>query len=330
MSRKVRWGVLSTANIACEQLIPAIHRAVNAEVVAIASGSGQAQSAAERLEIPKFYDSYQSLLDDSEIDAVYIPLPNHLHREWTSQAARAKKHVLCEKPAALNTREVREILDECGKSNVLFMEAFMYRFHPQHQKVKDLIQDGVIGGVKLMRASFSFFMENREGNIRLASEMGGGAVYDIGCYCINSIRYILGREPVSVRAFGEIENGVDTDARAILNFANGIHAIFDCSFNMAMRNEYEVVGTKGTIRVPQAFRPDIHGGRGIIEIHQELAKKEIAIVANQYQQEVEHFSNCVLSGQQPEYSGENTLKNMKVIDAVLQAIKTGEEVAIDE
>jgi xylose dehydrogenase (NAD/NADP) len=330
MNRKVKWGVLGTAKIACEQLIPAIRRSVNAEVVAIASGSGKAQSIAERFEIPRFYDSYQALLDDPEVDAVYIPLPNHLHREWTIRAARAKKHVLCEKPAALHASEVREMLDECVRNNVLFMEAFMYRFHPQHQKVKELIREGEIGEVRLMRASFSFFMENREGNIRLAPDKGGGAVYDIGCYCIHVIRHILGSEPVSVRAFGEINNGVDTDAWAILHFADGTRALFDCSFHMAMRQEYEVVGTKGRVFVPFAFRPDLQGGRGIIEIHQELAKKEIAIVADQYQREVEHFSDCVLHGQQPIYSEDNIWKNMKVIDAVLKAIKTGEEVGIDE
>jgi xylose dehydrogenase (NAD/NADP) len=330
MNRKVKWGILGTAKIASEQLIPAIRRSANAEVVAIASGSGKAQSFAERFEIPRVHDSYQALLDDPEVDAVYIPLPNHLHREWTIRAARAKKHVLCEKPASLTASEVREMLAACSENNVLFMEAFMYRFHPQHQKVKELIRDGEIGEVRLMRASFSFFLENREGNIRLDPDKGGGAVYDIGCYCVHSIRNILGSEPVSVRAFGESNNGVDTDVRAILHFADGTRALFDCSFHMAMRQEYEVIGTNGRILVPFAYRPDLQGGRGIIEIHREDVKTEIALVADQYQLEVEHFSDCVLHGRQPVYSGEDIWKNMKVIDAVLTAIRTQEEVDMDE
>src|SRR5690625_2330163 len=184
--KKIKWGIISTARIGITQLIPAIKRSTNAEVVAIATQSdiNKATLIAEQFQIEKVYNSYEKLLNDPNIDAVYIPLPNHLHKEWAIKAAQKGKHILCEKPAALTTEEVYEIKKACEENNVLFMEAFMYYFHPQHNRVKEIIDTGEIGEVTFMQAGFSFYLaeERRAHNIRMSGEKGGGSIYDIGCY----------------------------------------------------------------------------------------------------------------------------------------------------
>jgi D-xylose 1-dehydrogenase (NADP+, D-xylono-1,5-lactone-forming) len=321
MGRKIKWGILSTAQIAMEQLIPAIQRSENGEVYAIASSSGKAKKVAEQLQIPISYESYDELLADPEVDAVYIPLPNNLHHEWTIKAANAKKHVLCEKPAALNAEQVAEMMFACKQNGVIFMEAFMYRFHPQHQKVKELLQENAIGDVKAMRTFFSFFIEDREGNIRMNPQLGGGALFDIGCYCINSLRYILEEEPLTLKVLVEPStDGVDTSAAGVLLFPNNVLATLVCSFDATFKGEYEIVGTKGTICVPYAYRPDLHSGQGIVQLYKEDEEIEFTIKADQYQLEVEHFANCILTNRQPDYSGENTLNNMRVIESLLRQI----------
>jgi D-xylose 1-dehydrogenase (NADP+, D-xylono-1,5-lactone-forming) len=314
--RKVRWGILSTADIAQKQLIPAIERAENAEVVAIASGSGRAQAVADKFHIEKVYDNYDALLDDPNVDAVYIPLPNHLHKEWVIKAAEKGKHVLCEKPAALDTKETKELVDACRKYNVRFMEAFMYQFHPQHNRVKEIIASGEIGEVQMVEASFSFFMENPEGNIRMDPEKGGGALYDIGCYCIHSIRNILGEEPVSIYAEADIDPKykVDTGAYVIMTMESGKRATFNCSFTSPMREQYVVKGTKGYITVPRAYRPDNHGHEGLVIVEKGNETRVERIVGDQYKLEVEHFSQAVLDGVDPIYTGEKTIQNMEVIE----------------
>mgnify|MGYP001948433970 CR=1 FL=1 len=177
----MRWGVLSTAKIGLTQVIPAIQRSKNGRVVAIASRNIEnAKNVAEDLEIDTAYGSYEELLDDSSIDAVYIPLPNALHKEWVIKAAEKKKHVLCEKPVAVSLEELKEMTDACEKNGIKFMEAFMYQFHPQHQKVKDLIAEGVIGDVAMMRASFTFFL-NDSSHVRLSEDLAGGFMFDVGC-----------------------------------------------------------------------------------------------------------------------------------------------------
>lgn len=317
--RKIKWGILSTAQIAVEQLIPAIRRSSNGEVYAIASSSGKAAAAAEKLQIPAFYQSYEELLADPAVDAVYIPLPNSMHAEWTIRAAKARKHVLCEKPAALEPEQVKEMITACKENGVLFMEAFMYRFHPQHQKVKELIHSGAVGEVKMMRAFFSFYMEDRTDNIRLNSELGGGALYDIGCYCMNSLRYILEDEPIHMNIVAEFNSeGVDTSASVVLEFSNNIQATFMCSFDAAFKDEYEIIGTKGSIRVPHAYRPDLNSGEGIIQLFQENETREYKILGDQYLLEVEHFADCVITNREPVLTGGDSLNNIKALNTLLQ------------
>ncbi|WP_225228672.1 Gfo/Idh/MocA family protein [Bacillus sp. PS06] len=322
----VKWGILSTANIAQTQLIPAIKRANNAEVVAIASRGRKAIEVAERLQIPKAYTSYEELLDDPEVDAVYIPLPNTLHKEWVKKAAERGKHVLCEKPASLTAEDTKEMVTVCHEYGVRFMEAFMYQFHPQHERVKEIIHSGEIGEVKLMKASFSFFMNEPEGNIRMDSKLGGGSIFDVGCYCIHSSRHLLESEPVTVGVKSTIhpKYNVETTSVVMMKMEGGVDVVFDCSFDMTFRNQYEIIGTKGTINVPTAYRPDVNGNIGVIIVEKGSVKREEKIFGEQYILQVEHFSDAVLDPAiELKYPGELAILNMKVIEACYQSIESG-------
>ncbi|RAK20360.1 putative dehydrogenase [Anoxybacillus vitaminiphilus] len=330
--KKVRWGILSTANIARTQFIPAIFRAENAEVTAIASRGSKVHAIAQEFNIPKAYESYEALLNDPEIDAVYIPLPNHLHKEWVIKAARKGKHILCEKPVSLNAEEAVEMDKITLECNVKFMEAFMYQFHPQHDRVREIILSGEIGEVKLFKSSHSFYLENREDDIRMVKEMGGGSLYDVGCYSIHAVRYILNTEPIEVHAIGNIDpiSNVDLSAYVHMKLENGVTALMDCSFDMTERNEYEVVGTKGTIKVPYAFRPDRNGGVGIVIVERNGVTREEKIHGDIYRLEVEHFSRAILEDLKVKYSGESSIKNMRVIDACYESIRTGKSIRINQ
>jgi D-xylose 1-dehydrogenase (NADP+, D-xylono-1,5-lactone-forming) len=330
--RKIRWGILSTAHIAQTQVIPAIIRSSNAEVIGIASrGEEQAKELASAFSIPKHYDSYENLLRDQEIEAVYIPLPNHLHKEWVIEAAKHGKHVLCEKPASLSSEEAKEMVQFCREQNVKFMEAFMYQFHPQHRRVDEILASGELGEIKLMRASFSFYLESREENIRMNKKMGGGSIYDVGCYGIHSIRSLLKTEPVEVRAYANLDStsGVDLSAVISMKLANGVKAVVDCSMDMAFRHEYEMVGTKGRLTVPRAFRPDINEGEGLIIVHSEQGFRIEKIHGDQYKNQMEYFSQAIMEDFFPYDQAENTIVNMQVIEVCYQSIEDKKEILLD-
>ena len=236
MTDKVRWGVLSTAHIGTEQVIPAIQQGRNCEVVAIASRDvARGRKAADRLAIPSAYASYEELLADQDIDAVYNPLPNHLHRDWTIAAARAGKHVLCEKPLALNADEAQEMVDSCADAGVKLMEAFMYRLHPSWVKVRELVASGAIGELLSIQTRFAYF-NNDPSNIRNKTETGGGALMDIGCYAINLSRMMFGSEPTRVQAAvrRDPDFGTDTVTSALLDFGDG-----QASFVVSTQAEYD-------------------------------------------------------------------------------------------
>ncbi|WP_456272956.1 Gfo/Idh/MocA family protein [Bacillus sp. AK031] len=330
----VKWGIMSTANIAKKALIPALKNCGNAEVAAIASTSGKAAEAAKEFSIPKAYQSYEELLEDPDIQAVYIPLPNTMHKEWVIKTARKRKHVLCEKPAALTPEDVKEMADECRANDVLFMEAFMYQFHPQHHRVKELLEEGAIGDVRHMHSVFTFKLdfEKHKDNIRLNQGLGGGSVWDVGCYCIHSSRFILGQEPSEVYVKGNFNEhfGVDTKASGILSFKDGVTASFDSSFEQPMYDFYEVSGTKGSIKVPFAYRSDrFPGGEVSILITNEKGEeRKETLSGNQYEIQAAHFSQCILEGKQPVYSPDETMRNIKTIQACYQSMKTNEPVQL--
>lgn len=324
--KRVRWGVIGTAEIAQTQMIPAILRSEHAELVGIASRSSKASEIAKELSIPFFYDSYEKLLANPEIEAVYIPLPNHLHSKWVKEAAKAGKHILVEKPAALTAEEAEEMAAFCREKNVKFMEAFMYQFHPQHERVREVLASGELGDIKFMRASFSYLLGDRKTNIRMNKEMGGGSIYDIGCYCIHSIRNLLDSEPVTVEAFAEIdpETQIDVSAVVRMKLENGINCVFDSSFEMSFRNEYEIVGTKSRIIVPNAYRADVVGHDALIHI----GDRSESIAGDQYKLQIDHFSKVIIEDMEPSYSTINTVQNMRIIDACYQSIRSKRAVSL--
>ncbi|AST93415.1 MULTISPECIES: Gfo/Idh/MocA family protein [Sutcliffiella] len=327
---KIKWGILSTARIARTQFIPAIDRAENAEVVAIASRNNKVHNIARELNIPRAYESYEALLNDPDIDAVYIPLPNHLHKEWAISAIQKGKHVLSEKPATLTAEEATEIKEALISSPVKYMEGFMYQFHPQHERVKEIIASGEIGTVKQFNSSFSFHLGDRENSIKMQKEYGGGSLYDVGCYPIHAARMILGSEPIELQAFSlnDQDSGVDLTTSTFMKFAGNVIAKTESSIDMANRDEYEIIGTKGIVKVPHAFRPDKVGGVGtvIVEKDNEIRKEKFS--GDIYRLEVEHFSSAILNDGTVSYTIDDTINNMKVMDACWDSIKTGRSVNI--
>lgn len=331
MSNVIHWGILGHANIAKKALLPALAKADHANIYAIASRRSGVEETAKAFHIDKTYTSYDALLDDEQIDAVYIPLPNGLHAEWTEKAAKAGKHVLCEKPAALTAQEAQHMVTVCQQHGVLFMEAFMYQFHSQHDKVRQLIREGYIGDVKMMRLRFAFALHDVT-NVRFDKKLGGGALYDVGCYCIHASRYILGQEPHDIYAKGHVdhESGIDVTTSGLLTFPADVTVLFHASFEAFPEEGYEVIGSTGRIHVKHPFRPDKSpdGAAKIVWETADGTRDVLSLAGDAYSQQVEHFSQCILQGLEPQNTGTATVNNMKVIDACYHSMATGERVQL--
>jgi xylose dehydrogenase (NAD/NADP) len=248
----LKWGLLSTARIN-RQLIPAIRAAERAELVAVASrDKARAEAYAAEWGIPRAHRSYQALLDDPEIHAVYISLPNGLHAEWTVKAAQAGKHVLCEKPLAVTVDEVDQIIAAAEANSIVVMEAVMYLYHPLLHKARQLVRDGAVGQVKLARGAFSVFLD-RPDDVRWQPELGGGSLWDVGSYPVSFIRCMVG-EPDQVFGWSTLsESGVDETFAGLLRYEDGVLGLFDCSFRQPFRVEAQVVGAEGTLTVERPF-----------------------------------------------------------------------------
>ncbi len=328
MTKKVRWGILGAANIAIRKVIPAMQAGKHCEILGIASRNVEnAKQAANELSIPKFYGSYEALLSDSEIEAVYIPLPNHLHVEWSTKAAEAGKHVLCEKPLGLNANEVRKLIAVRDKTGVKIQEAFMVRTHPQWLAVRDLIKSGRIGTLQAMTGFFSYFNDDKT-NIRNKSETGGGALLDIGCYCINISRFIFEGEPKRVSAIisKDSETKIDKLTSAILDFPN-VQASFTCSTQLVPFQRMQFFGTKGRIEVEIPFNiPLDTATRIFIDDGSDLYGKTIEVIefeaTNKFTVQGDLFSNAILDNSIQAISLEDSFKNTTVIDAVFRSAET--------
>lgn len=322
MSR-VRFGILGTANIARRALAPALQRCKNAELVAVASRSEEkARSFAAECGIPRAHSSYQALLDDPEVDAVYIPLPNSLHLEWSIKAAQAKKHVLCEKPLALSEAQCLEMAAAAGEQGVKLMEAFMYRFHPRSIEVLARVREGAIGRLALIQASFSFALRSRE-NIRLQPELGGGSLMDVGCYCVNLARTLAGQEPSGVQAQADWgASGVDERLVGTLVFPSGAYAQFDSSLVLPRRERYQVLGSEGEIAVDKAFLP---GEADATYLQTKAGETQLHTVSgvDEYQLMAEHFAQCVLEDKPVRYPPEEAAANLRVIEALYRSARSG-------
>jgi predicted dehydrogenase len=327
--KKVRWGVLGVAKIAVEKVIPAMQRGEWSEVTAIASRDhAKAQTAADRLGIQKAYGSYESLLADPDVDAIYNPLPNDLHVPWTTRAAERGKHVLCEKPIALSAEEARQLVDARDRTGAKIQEAFMVRTHPQWLKARELVRGGAIGELRSMLGVFSYF--NRDpANIRNIPAAGGGALMDIGCYLINTSRFIFECEPQ--RVIGLVDRDpdmhIDRMTTLMLDFGSG-HSTGTCSTQMVFYQQMQIFGTTGRIAIEIPFnappdRPcrilvdsgkDLFGG-GITHIDLDIC--------NQYTIQGDLFSKAILSGDEIPSPIEDAVQNMACIDAIFTSAQTG-------
>ena len=324
--KKLNWGILSTAKIGIEKVIPAMQQGKLSEIVAIASRTHEsAREAAKNLKIPKAFGSYQDLLDDTSIDAVYIPLPNHMHVPWTIKALAANKHVLCEKPIALTATEAKELLKETEKfPHLKVMEAFMYRHHPQWIRALELINGGGIGMVKTVHSFFSYYNDDPE-NIRNMVDIGGGGLMDIGCYCISLARLIFDEEPQ--RVFGKIEYdpGFETDriCSGILDFVQGT-STFTCSTQLVPYQRVNVFGTKGRIEIEIPFNaPPDKPCKMLFQNNEIIEEIEIKI-CDQYTIQGDLFSLAVLNNEKVPTPIEDAVANMKVLEAVIQSAEKEE------
>jgi predicted dehydrogenase len=334
MSQKVRWGVLSTANIGAKKVIPAMQRGQFSTVTAIASRDlSKGRSVAAQLGIPAAYGSYEELLADPAVDAIYNPLPNQLHVPWTIRAAEAGKHVLCEKPLSLTVAEAETLLAVRERTGVLIGEAFMIRSHPQWLRTRALIDEGRIGALRAVTAVFSYF-NNDPGNIRNQVECGGGALYDIGCYCIHAARYAFGQEPT--RVCGLIERdpdfGTDRMTSALLDFPGG-HAIFTASTQFVPYQRVHFLGTKGRIEIEIPFNaPPEHPTRIFVDDGRDIFGSGIATeafpVTDQYTLQGDAFSRAVLEGTPVPVPIEEGIANMAVIEAIFQSAQSGQWQAV--
>ncbi len=332
-NRKIRWGVLGYARIARESVIPAIQRASNSVFHAIASREeSKLAECRARFNPPKTFRGYDELLRDPDVDAVYIPLPNSLHREWTIRAAERGKHVLCEKPIGLNAAECREMIAACAANKVTLMEAFMYRYTDRTQKVRDVLAGGVLGEIKFANSTFRFLLTN-PASIKLKPELGGGALYDVGCYPVNFIGMVTdeiarsqsgksgvaGAPPESISAECVRAGGVDMIFSALMKYPSGLIASLNCGLNAQKRVCSEIIGTRGALEIPDTF----FDNPGALTLTTGEERREIPVEqSDRYRFEVEDFADAILCGRAPQFSLTESLRNMEIMDRLFAASRS--------
>lgn len=324
--KKIRWGILSTAKIARERVIPAIQRSSNGEVVALASrDKARAEELAHRLGIARAYGSYEELLSDAAIDAIYNPLPTGMHVDWSLRCAEAGKPVLCEKPLAPSAAEARRMIAGFAAREVLLAEALMYKYHPLTKRVEELVRSGTAGRPHIARATFHCAPQ-REGNFRFSAAAGGGALLDLGCYCVSVLRMLVGEEAcgVTAAAYCPPETGVDESVAATLAFPSGALGVFTCSLRSPFDCAYELTGERGRILVDRGGMVAWPGGEFSIKIWQGDTYEEVAIpAADHYQLMVEDFATAVMRGTRQAASLHDTLQTLETMDRVRAAWRRG-------
>lgn len=322
---KIRWGILGYARIAREQVMPAILRSSNAVLAALASrDAGKLKEATQRFPGIQVHASYEALLADSAIDAIYVPLPNALHLEWTLRAIRAGKHVLCEKPMGLTAEESVEMIAAARQRGVKLMEGFMYRYTDRTRVVVDLIRSGVLGEIKFVASSFRFLLSNPS-SIKLRPELGGGALYDVGCYPVNFIGLVADLSadarpgsvlPDSISGESVRVSGVDTGFSAVFKYSSGMIASANCGFNSHGRIFSEIVGTKGVLEIPNTFLDDA----GVLTLASGSERREIPVAqSDRYRAEVEDFAAAIKEDRDPLFPLEETRRNADVLDRMIAA-----------
>jgi predicted dehydrogenase len=326
VSEAVRWGILSTANIN-EKVLAGVSGSPAVSVVAV--GSRSAESAlgfAEAHGIPRAHSSYEELLADDEVEAIYIPLPNGMHVEWTLAALAAGKHVLCEKPLTPRAEEAERCFDAAGAAGLVLSEAFMWRHHPQAQRLESLVREGAIGDLRLVRAAFSFPLPQVP-NVRWDAELDGGALLDVGCYCVSGSRMLAGAEPEHVTGEAVMaESGVDSRFAGTLRFPGDVLGVFDCGFDLPPRDELEAIGSDGSLFLDDPWhcmepRIELRGPGGSVELI-EIER------ANPYGLEFEDVSEAIRTGREPRLGRADAVGQARALEALLRSAAEGRPVAV--
>lgn len=329
--KKVRWGILSTANIGLKKVTPAIMKSPLSEVVAVASRDvSKAEAYIAELGLTgkaTAHGSYEALLADPNVDAIYNPLPNHLHVPMTLAAARAGKHVLCEKPIALNAKEAEQ-LRQIPK-DIVFYEAFMVRWHPQWQRARDIARSGELGELRAVRGVFTYFLTDPT-NVRNQADIGGGGIYDVGCYPVTGARFLLGAEPLRAVSLVDRDPVMKTDrlASVLLDFGGGRQASFTCSTQSVGHQSLELIGTKGRVELVIPFNAPADTATALIidngySPDGHLSRREIIAPCDQYTEQANAFCRAILDKQPLEWGVEDSILSMKVLDAIFASEKTG-------
>jgi D-xylose 1-dehydrogenase (NADP+, D-xylono-1,5-lactone-forming) len=336
MAERLRFGVLGGAGIAKAALVPAIDRAGNAELAGF--GSRDPERTRQSFGLPPEAEvvRYEALIADPDIDAIYIPLPNSLHAEWALRAAESGKAVLCEKPLALNAEEAARVVRRCAELGAPLMEAFMYRSHPQHARVREIIASGEIGDVVEVRAHLcvDIMSPADPSNVRFSPDLGGGSLLDMGCYTVSICRMILGMEPLSVSGSWQVDPRFDVDvsAAAVLDFPEGRTGVISCSFLGNAQGSYTVVGRSGAIEVPRAIIPGLGSRIGeallIVADAEGRRREETLPAVDQYQLMVERFSEAVLARRPVPLPPSDSIENMRVLDAIALSAREGIRVTL--
>lgn len=330
MDRPLRWGILGTGNIA-RQFAEAMPTARHGTVTAVGSrNAATAHAFATAYKIPEALKSYEELIRSTNVDAIYLSLPNSMHAEWTIAALRAGKHVLCEKPLARDANEAKNMFDEARRAGRLVMEAFMYRCHPQTRAVVDAVRSGAIGKVRLIRTSFCYRTRVIDGNIRFSRELAGGAMMDIGCYCVNFSRLIAGTEPTRIYAIGKLhETKVDVSASGVMDFPGGIQATFACGMDIQANNAASICGTEGYIEIPVPWKPpvrdaiwilghstpprqDTGDSKAVPPLETYKTTADVAL----YALEADQFALAVSNGAPLPVTEADTMGNMRALDSI--------------
>ena len=329
--KTIKWGILSTARIGTTAFIPSARLTAGAEVFAVASRNKEkAEAFAREHGIPVALEGYQNLLDDENVDAIYNPLPNTLHAEWTIRAAEAGKHIFCEKPLAVTAADAQRMEDACRQAGVLLFEAFVFLHHPQSQRIQQILKRGEIGPLRHINAGMSFVVQDRS-NIRMIKDLGGGGIYDGGVYPITFSRFIAGTDPIGVQAvmrFDE-EAGVDMWATLLLEYPGGVTASLHCGFDGSGGAHALIIGEKGKLVVPSPYHPPPESSFNMItrSTNEPPDRTEtIETGTPPFQPAIEFFQQCILGEQTPAYMAENAIGTLKVVEAAFESAQTGRRV----
>ncbi|MBK8946244.1 MAG: Gfo/Idh/MocA family oxidoreductase [Ignavibacteriae bacterium] len=328
MKTKINWGILGTATIAIDQIIPSIQKSYNSQLVAIASRNFEkAKIVSEKFSIPKYYGKYEELLRDPEIDAVYIPLPNHLHVEFAIKSLENGKNVLVEKPIGMNKNEIIKLIETSNKyPNLKIMEAFMYKFHPQWKKSKELITNGKIGELNYIQSSFTFYDDNPNSIVN-KKEYGGGSLMDIGCYSISLSNYLFEKNPKTIFAVNEIHPNckIDITTSVILEYLNGCSSFF-CSTQMEENQNVKIFGTKGIIELPKPFNPSNDKKSFILLTKNNVIQKIEFEICNQYEKQISEFSESIITNKNLPTTLNESLSNINIIEKIFESAEKGEKI----